>query len=82
MEAMKHNGNPLGTLVAPLGAKWKPEWSREPTEARVVQRDAKGRPRGSQKEAWEVALGHLGASLVKENFGSKTSKFAKAFDEK
>ena len=37
------------------------------------------RPRGGQKDAWEAALG---GNLVKEDFGSKTSKFAEAFDEK
>ena len=63
-------------MVAPLGAKRKPEWSRG------TPRGGHGRPRGNQKDAWEAALGHLGAGLVKEDFGSKTSKFAKAFNEK
>ena len=71
---------PLGTLwvslVALLGFRRKPEWSR----------GAPGGAKGGQGEA-KRTLGrlpgeHLGASLVKEECEGKTVKLPEAFDEK
>ena len=55
-------GNPLGPLGSSIGSQTEARVVQRgakgrPTEARVVQRDAKGRPRGGQKDAWEAALG-------------------------
>ena len=69
--------------VAPLGPLWLP-WGclGVPWGTPVAPLELRGGPKGylwgSAGAAWE----HLGGSLVKEDFEGKTSKLAKAFDEK
>ena len=80
-------GNALGPLGSSIGSQMEARVVQRgakgrPTEARVVQRDAKGRPREAKRTLGRLPWEHLGASLVKEDFGSNTSKLAEAFDEK
>ena len=79
-------GRPSGHLEAP----WEPLGPIGDTiggqiEANRVQKDAKGRPREAKGRPKESSAGRFGdpwgASLAKEDFGSKTSKLAEAFDE-
>ena len=55
------------------------------TGAQGIQKDAKGMPREAKGSPKESSAGRFGdpweVSLAKEDFGSKTSKLAEAFDE-
>ena len=88
---------PPGSLLQPLGSALGSLWDRleaqrEPlgpigntirgqTETQGIQKDAKGRPREAKRELGWPFWGPWGASLAKDDFGSKTSKLAEAFDE-
>ena len=49
--------------------------------AKGVQRDAKRRSREAKRRPGSLPWRLLGASLAKEDFESKMTKLAKAFDE-
>ena len=67
---------PNGSLSGPEGRQGEANGSPSGPEGR--QGEAKGGQRRLGRLPWE----HLGASLVKEDFGRKTSKLAQAFEEK
>ena len=78
----------LGSLWDPLEAQWEPLGPIGNTiggQTEATQKDAKGTPRDAKGTPKESSAGRFGipwrASLANEDFGSKTSKLAEAFDK-